>query len=561
MCVFLFGTVCSPACANFALQQTATDHQSEYNEATIKAVNECFYVDNCLASASTVEKAKTLLQELVELLAKGGFELTKWTSNCREIVASVSTDNRSKELSHLDLAYNPLPNECALGLTWDTGTDTLSLRTKHERKTATRRGILSVLNSLYDPLGFSSPVIQPVKVLLQDDPCKSKLEWDEPIPPKLETQWTNWLQQLPLLASFRVPRCYQSANLGSIVSARIHHFSDASQKSYGYVSYLRLVDNQDFIHYSFLLGKTKLTPLKVLTIPRLELCAATLSNNYDAMLRRELKLPYDLEPSLFWTDSTNVLKHINCEDKAFHIFFANRVQAIRNQSEPNQWKYVSTKENPADYPSRRVIVSDFLICEQWKSGPNFLWLPKLSWPEQPFLGNQCDSELEIRKPAISCSITIRQQSNFLQNLMSRFSNWTRLLRVVAWLMRAKRRFLRFTKTNDYSEKRHSLSLHNLSVSEISEAESWLVTSVQGESYKEELAALKANKPVKGSSSLAKLDPFLEDGVIRIGGRIRHSSFPYSLKHPIVLPNKFVDQKCSRTIRTCGTRTCAFLSQK
>ena len=169
----------------------------------------------------------------------------------------------------------------------------------------------------------------------------------------------------------------------------------------------------------------------MLTIPRLELCAATLSINYGSLLSRELKLPYDLEPSLFWTDSTTVLKYINCEDKAFHIFVANRVQAIRNQFEPNQWKYVSTKENLADYPSRGVNVSDFLICEQWKSGPNFFWLPESSWPEQPFLGNQCDSDLEIRKPAISCSTTIRQQPNFLQNLISRFSNWTRLLRVVA----------------------------------------------------------------------------------------------------------------------------------
>ena len=104
-------------------------------------------------------------------------------------------------------------------------------------------------------------------------------------------------------------------------------------------------------------------------------------------------------------------------------------------------------------------------------------------------------------------------------------------------MRAKRRFLRITKTYDYSEKGHCLSPHNLTVSEISEAASWLVTSAQGESYKEKLVALKANKPVKGSSSLAKLDPFLEDGVIRVDGRIRHYTFPYSLEHQIVLPNK------------------------
>ena len=121
--------------------------------------------------------------------------------------------------------------------------------------------------------------------------------------------------------------------------------------------------------------------------------------------------------------------------------------------------------------------------------------------------------------------------------MSRFSNWTRLLRVVAWVIQAKRRFFGITRTNDYSEKEHCLSTQNLTVCEISEAESWLVTSEQDESNKEELTALKANKPVKGSSSLAKLDLFLKDGVIRVGGRIRHSPFPYSLKHLIILPNK------------------------
>ena len=394
MCVFLFGTVCSLACANFALPQTAGDNQSEYSEATIQTVNECFYVDDCLASVSTIEQAKLLLHELVELLARGGFKLTKWTSNCREIISSVPPDNRSTELSHLDLSCNPLPNESALGLTWDAEVDTLCFRTKHKPKTATRRGILSVLHSLYDPLGFSSPVIQPVKVLLQNL-CKSKIEWDEPIPPQLETQWNTWLEQLPLLSSFQIFRCYQPADFNNIVSARIHHFSDASLKSYGYVSYLKLIDDRGAIHCSFLFAKTKLTPLKVLTILRLELCAATLLNNYDVMLHRELRLPYNLKPSLFWTDSTTVLKYINCEDRAFHVFVANRIQTIRNQSEPNQWKYVSTKQNPAEFPSRGMNVPDFLTCEQWKSGPEFLWLPESSWPQQPFLGNQHNEDLEF----------------------------------------------------------------------------------------------------------------------------------------------------------------------
>ena len=539
MCVFLFGTVRSPACTHFALQQTARDNQSEYSEATIQSVNECFYVDDCLASVSTIEQAKLLLHELVELLARGGFKLTKWTSNRREIISSVPPDNRSTELSHLDLSCNPLPNESALGLTWDAEADTLCFRTKHKHKTVTRRGILSVLHSLYDPLGFSSPVIQPVKVLLQNL-CKSKIEWDDSIPPQLETQRNTWLEQLPLLSSFQIPRCYQTADFNNIVSARIHHFSDASLKSYGYVSYLRLIDDRGAIHCSFLFAKTKLTPLKVLTIPRLELCAATLSSNYDVMLHRELRLPYNLEPSLFRTDSTTVLKYINCEDRAFHVFVANRVQTIRNQSEPNLWKYVSTKQNPADFPSRGMNVPDFLTCEQWKSGPEFLWLPESSWPQQPFLGNQHNEDLEFKKATISCSTAVTQQPSLLQDLISRFSCWTKLVRVVAWIIRAKKAFLfpilkEKTNHNDVDFAKPRL----LSVGEISEAENTLVRFTQSGSYQEELSALKSNKDVKTSSSLAKLDLFLQDGIIRVGGRINHSSFPYSLKHPIILPNKAI----------------------
>ena len=149
--------MCCPTCANFALKETAAYHQTEFDEVIIKAVNECFYFDYYLTFAPHPEKAKLLLSELVQLLAKRGFHITKWVSNSRSVIALVSLEDRSKELLHLDLSCNPFPKERALGLWWDVESNSLSCRTKADHKVSIRQGILSAINSLYEPLSFSSP--------------------------------------------------------------------------------------------------------------------------------------------------------------------------------------------------------------------------------------------------------------------------------------------------------------------------------------------------------------------------------------------------------------------
>ena len=159
---------------------------------------------------------------------------------------------------------------------------------------------------------------------------------DDLIPRVFQIKWNKLLEKLSLLKSFQIPRCYLPQNFGVIRHACVHHFSDASEKSYGNVSYLRLVDNNDNVQCSFLLGKTKLAPLKTLTTPRLELCAATVSIRLNEILCKELDLDCQLEPSVFWTDSSStrafcildrqtVLRYINSEKGMFHRFVANRI--------------------------------------------------------------------------------------------------------------------------------------------------------------------------------------------------------------------------------------------
>ena len=180
MCVYLFGTVSLPSCANLALKQTTMDHEKEFSPAAIDTLRNCFYVDDCLAPAPTEKKAAALLHEISKLLSTGGFKITKWTSDSRKVIESVSPQKRSKELKDLNLSRDPLPKEQSLGLRCDVETDTLCFKVKLNDKPMTRRGILSVINSVYDPFGFGAPAIQPMKVLLQDL-CKLNLDWDQNI--------------------------------------------------------------------------------------------------------------------------------------------------------------------------------------------------------------------------------------------------------------------------------------------------------------------------------------------------------------------------------------------
>ena len=545
MCVYLFGTVCSPSCANFALKQTAVDFKGNFDQNTIDVINNCFYVDDCLASSPSVKEAERLLKEVSELLMKGGFKITKWVSNNREVIRTLPKSDRSTNLQNLDLCSADLPKERALGLWWDAEKDTLCFRVQVKTKPLTRRGILSVVNSIYDPLGFGAPVIQPMKLLLQSL-CKIKLKWDDPIPSSYNTQYLQWIDQLPLLDAFQVARCYKTLGFGKLKQAAIHHFADASEKSYGYVSYLRLVDEEDNINVSFLLGKTRLVPLKTITVPRLELCAATISVRLDQCLRRELNPVIPLEPSLFWSDSTTVLRYIRSDSQIFHTFVANRVQLIRDISHPDQWRYVPSHLNPADHASRGLSIKNFLKCSQWKSGPTFLMSPESCWPEQPtFVLPLCfpGDDPEIKKGNISCFLS-PVHTHFLDDLFDKYSSWFKILKVCAWILRfvtaLKSLVNQTTRSNIHNKKlNQSINLHHicLEVQEIKQAELVVFAHMQSQYYNEEIKRLSKGKLVKRASSISKLNPFLEGGILRVGGRIKNAPTSYDSKHQIIIPNK------------------------
>ena len=268
MAVHLFGAASSPSCSNFALRKTAEDNSEHFPEAVVSTVKNNFYVDDCLKALSSVEEASQHASDLRSLPSKGGFRLTKWISNSREVLETIPEEERAKEVKTLDLSKDDLPVERALGVKWCVETDTFGFKVDVKLKPPTRRGILSVVSSVYDPLGLAIPFVFPAKLLLQDL-CRIKLEWDDPIPSEHKVRWERWLADLPKLSQFTVQPCVKPAGFGVISSSQLHHFSDASETGLGSVSYLRLANVQGDILCTFLCAKSRVAPLKTITIPRL----------------------------------------------------------------------------------------------------------------------------------------------------------------------------------------------------------------------------------------------------------------------------------------------------
>ena len=318
MLVHLFG-VTSPCYASFALKKPSKDFGNDFDAQTVDTVNRNFYVDDCLKSVVTVPEASKLANQLVQLLAKGGFYLTKWISNSREVLGEIPSSERAPSIANLDL--EDLPIDRALATQWDVEADTLSFRVKEKPVPDTTRGILSLTSSLYDPLGFAAPLILPAKVLLQEL-CRLDFGWDETVPNETLVKWRAWLDDLPNLKLLSWPRCLKPKDdFGMLHNIQLHHFSDASEVGYGAASYLRLVNDQGRIHCGLIMAKSRVAPLKTITVPRMELTAAVVSVKLHKFITEQLDLL--INKTVFWTDSTLVLQYIRNEARRFHTFVTN----------------------------------------------------------------------------------------------------------------------------------------------------------------------------------------------------------------------------------------------
>lgn len=516
----IFGGVWCSSSATYALRRTVSDCP-EVCPIVADTILHSFYVDDCLRSVPTSRDALIVMHDTKAVLKQGGFNLTKFVINDATLLESIPVGDRAKEVKdiHSDTKSR------ALGIKWNVSSDCFYFDVSAKLMATadiTRRVMLSSVASMFDPLGLVSPVLVTGKMLFQEA-TRLKLHWDEPIPASLSARWESWIQDLGNLGQCNVPRCVKPFEFND-ACLELHHFSDASERAYGCCSYLRCSSRTGKIHVALLCSKSKLAPIKALTIPRLELQAALLAVKVDVMLKRELQL--HLVASHFWVDSEVVLKYVHNECRHFQVFVANRVGEIRRVSEPSQWHHVAGNVNPADHISRGVNFQS-MISSSWFKGPEFLHTHKASWKVDSYVPPLMADDPELKRSPCVVHATVSDDPHPIDVLLQHYSSWSRLKRAVAWWLRLV-----------YVLKSKARCDPSLSVPELQAAEVLILKHVQRQAYGKEIQALSHSKPVGKSSYIGDLDPCLNaQGLLCVGGRLTHAALTDSCKHPPIIPYK------------------------
>ena len=202
----VFGAKSSPCCAAYALRTTATDNLTGASEEVVRAVFKNVYVDDVCCSCKSVDAAKSWISQLSSLLKSGGFHLTKFLSNSVEVLSSVPQEDLAR---NVDLRCSGLPAEKALGVYWGPASDRMMMKVGVKQRSCTRRGLMSMIAQMYDPMGLIQPFLLPARQLLQEA-CRCSLQWDDDLADVLELgmHWQKWLQALPKLESISIDRSF-----------------------------------------------------------------------------------------------------------------------------------------------------------------------------------------------------------------------------------------------------------------------------------------------------------------------------------------------------------------
>lgn len=406
------------------------------------------------------------------------------------------------------------------------------------------RQVLSQIARLFDPNGYLGPAIVLAKMIMQRI-WSSGIKWDEFIPSDIAHDWARWQAQLPNLTEIRIPRWL---GIGPDVGFSLHGFADASEKAFGAVVYVR-VESQNGVQCTLIASRSRVAPLKVVTIPRLELCAAKLLGELVQTIK--LACGFDYIKSTLWTDSAIVLQWMKKDAAALKPFVHNRVQSILGTTTDCDWRHVPTETNPADLLSRGVAPIELKSAEIWWHGPEWLQQNSNDWPSsQPNLTlhieKQVRAELKAnwldyaddrslrpiqRAYVHTITLEMRGEGRFKQEIADmtlRTSTLRRLVRRTAYV----RRFFQY-----YSRKKEEWRLEPLTEEEEEDALWCLIRREQAKCYEPELKALRdPDGSLPAKSQILRFNPFIDAyGILRVGGRLEAAVMPYEQKHPAILP--------------------------
>ncbi|XP_043271219.1 uncharacterized protein [Venturia canescens] len=338
------------------------------------------------------------------------------------------------------------------------------------------------------------------------------IDWDQSLPEESRTAWESYYASLSRINELRIPRNVVPGN--SSDKFDIFGFGDASETAFGACLYAVSRDDEGNIHSHLICSKTKVAPLKTISMPRLELEAALLL----AKLYTTVKTAYGerLKDVKLWSDSTIVLGWLKTSPNAMKTFVANRISKIQTLTKATDWYHVPSEDNPADMLSRGITVERLIEDKLWWHGPPWLTQEE-PWPKNM---RKPDTELPELKP-----VTVTLTTITVSSILEKFKSYRKLMRVIAYCLR-------------WRNRKNPSKNRALTVQELDRAEKAIARMVQHERFAQEIRDLENKNEIHRKSPLRALTPVLDDeGLLRVGGRLRNAELSEDQKHQIILPAK------------------------
>ena len=556
-CRVVFGVNSSPFLLNATLRHHIGKYAAQDAQFSEKLLRS-FYVDDLATGEKTTESAYSLYDKANKRMAEGGFRLRKWRTNDQALRSRIEAQNaeftQDRE-EHETYAKTTLACPAGsqvgkvLGLEWDCMRDLIKFDFAHlvERAQNTepsKRNVLSLLACIFDPLGLLSPTVVKAKILFQDI-CISGLDWDDTLSRNLRDSWERWLRDFSEAKEVTIQRYAREDSVAQTRSAKywLHGFGDASKRAYCAVIYFVTIA-EDKTYVKLIASKTRVAPIKELSIPRLELMAARILAQLMHGVKNALGSEYNFEGTRYWTDSKTTLCWIR-NTAEWKQFVQHRVNEILKLCDKRDWGHCAGIENPADLGSRGVLISELKNSNIWWSGPEWLKGRPADWPCSESILPTRESKIE-EKGSFAVNLLINVNSLFgISNLMnlSKFSSLTKLVRVTAWV----KRFVSNLKGKKIGDV--LVVDRTLKVSELEEAElEWVKV---------------AQLTLKDQGSYSQIERQYglveKEGVLHCTGRLSESELDREAREPIVLPkgHKFTEliiEQCHDRVMHSGVRS-------
>lgn len=508
-----FGVASAPFLAIRTLFQIGMDIKNHLPIIAEKIQNR-FYVDDYFDSLESIEEAKNTIQQISIILADYGFSLRKWKSNHPAILQNLCEDEKDS---------SPCNIFKTLGIQWQPDSDEFVFMPTQlsEKSEWNKRTILSEICRVFDPLGWLSPCVILAKIFMQKL-WLLQLDWDEIVPNEITREWETIRRQFTTTCSVKIPRWIGMSS--DVRDVSLQGFADASEKAFACVIYVRILYADNTISCKLIAAKTRVAPLKKMTIPRLELNAAVLLSSLMDKTKEALKIPALRQQA--WTDSMIVLYWLADHPSRWKSYVAQRVSEIQNTLPSRLWRHIDSTHNPADCASRGLNITELEKFTMWWVGPQFLVKSENEWPERRI--NISPKQNLEEKQTIQIHHVFNEE---VQPIITRFSDYNKMLRVLTICLRWR---------NKTRSKLHNENLIStpITTNELLETETRIIRLVQVEAFSAEIYPLKNKKQIPTKSTLQNLDPYLDDmGILRVGGRIQHSSLSETEKHQIIMPQK------------------------